>query len=155
MQISRLDEQTNSYSAFGKGILHRGLNRLTTFRAIVDLNDMFCDGRFDSGNIFGKALPGRNGLSQGRKTMRAVAKGVGFCFIDLFGTGPSGPWMPLLSARSLLATLGRRLFIGRLHSGGSGRIFRKRFLSKGLLQLFHPTVQSKEPFNGGLFPRTV
>lgn len=155
VQISSLDQQTNPYGAFGKGILHRGFDRFTTFRAIVDLNDMFCDGRLDLGNVFGKALPGRDGLSQGRKTLRAVAKGVGFCFIDSFGRGPSGSWMPLLSARSLLATLGRRLFIGSLHSGGSGRIFRERFLGHGLLQLFHPTVQFKELLNGGLFSGTV
>jgi len=37
VQISRLDQQTNPYSAFGKGILHRGFDRFTTFRAIVDL----------------------------------------------------------------------------------------------------------------------
>jgi len=155
VQISSLNQQTNPYGAFGKGILHRGFDRFMTFWAIVDLNDMFCDNRFDFGNVFGKALPGRDGLSQRRKALRAVAKGVGFCFIDLFGRGPSGSWMPLLSAGSLLATLGRRFFIGRLHSGGSRRIFRKRFLSKGLLQLVHPTGLFKEFLNGGLFPRTV
>jgi hypothetical protein len=155
VQISRVDQQTNSYGAFGKGILHRGFDRLTTVRAIIDLNDMFCDGRFDFGNIFGKALPGRDRLPQARKTVRAVAKRVVFCFIDPFGRRPSDSWMPLLSARCLLATLRRRLFIGSLHSGGSGRIFRERFLGQGLLQLLHPTVQFKEPFNGGLFPRTV
>lgn len=155
VQVSGLDQQMNPDGAFGEGILHRGFDSFTTFRAIVDLNDMFGDGRFDLGDVFGKALPGRDRLSQGRKTLRAVAQGVGFCFIDSFGRGPSGSWMSLLSARSLLATLGRRLFIGSLHSGGSGRIFRERFLGYGLLQLFHPTVQFKELFNGGLFSQTV
>jgi hypothetical protein len=155
VQISRLDQQTNPSGAFGKGLLHRGLDRLTTFRAIVDLNDMFCDNRFDFGNVFGKALPGRDRLPQGTKTLRTVAKRVGFCFIDSFGRGSSGSWMPLLSARSFLATLGRRLFIGSLHSGRSGRIFRERFLGLGLLQLVDPTVQFKELFNGGLFSGAV
>ncbi len=155
VQISSLDQQTNSYGAFGKGILHSSFDRFMTFRAIVDLNDMFRDGRFDFGNIFGKALPGSDGLPQERKTVRAVAQRVGFGFIDSFGRRPSGSWMPLLSARSLFATLRRRLFIGSLHAGGNGRIFRERFLGHGLLQLFHPTVQFKEPFNGGLFPGTV
>jgi hypothetical protein len=155
MQISSLNQQTNPYGAFGKGILHRGFDRFTTCWAIVDLNDMFRDNRFDFGNVFGKALPGRNGLSQRRKALRAVAESMGFGFIDLFGRGPSSSWMPPLSAGSFLATLGRRLFIGRLHSGGSERIFRKRFLSKGLLQLVHPTGLFKELLNGGLFPRTV
>jgi len=99
VEISGLDQQTNPYGAFGKGILNRRFYGFMTFRAIVNLDDMFCDDGLHLRKIFGNALSGRDGLSEGTETLRAVGKSVGFNFIDSFGKGPTDSWMPLSFCR--------------------------------------------------------
>lgn len=155
VEIGCLDQHTNPDRAFGEGILHGGFYGFLTLGAVKDLDDMFGDDGLNFRDVFYKAFSDGHWLSKGREALGAMGKGVEFGFIDSFRGGSADSLVALLPAGPFLSPLPGRLFVGRLHARGGGRVILQGFLGKGFLKLFHLPIQLQELFNGRFFARAI
>lgn len=116
---------------------------------------VFCDNRFNLGDILCKTLPSGDWCSQVIMASRALGDSMGFSFMDLLRLRSSNPIMAIFSSWSFPSSFTRRFLIGGSHPGWGGGITCRGFGLQGLLEFGHLVIKFKELFYSRPFTRAV